>query len=275
MLHPGDPALLALELPSTSAAAGQQQRPDWDAAEWVAVDAVQPPAAASRKLPAEAATAAPPWHRYCWRKAFHVSPFMPMNQVYDWIFSEPAARISVFSRNLQLPGGHPLVAGDALASEKSSGMCPALPRFRPPQLDDGPCIFSTSVQLDRVPGAVTRLTLLWMVLVAFPLLTQRLQLWIHVEAFKLWKKGVQLHPHPTGATNAFTRAVGALAEGVIIPLFALLALLFTRGETKSAARQPLVAAEPRAGGTEAPHPASSPAASGRSSARRRSVSRRK
>lgn len=39
--------------------------------------------------------------RRCFDKAFHVSPFMPMTQRYDWTFSVPDARLSVAMLNLE------------------------------------------------------------------------------------------------------------------------------------------------------------------------------
>ena len=142
-------------------------------------------------------------------KSLHVSPFMPMDQAYDWIFSPPAEELRVFSRNLQLGG------------RGSSRLCPAVAAGGgAPRVDAGPCVFTTSLTLTRQPGPVTSWTLLWLLAVAFPLLTQRVQAWIHVEAYRLWAKGVPLYPHPTGATSALTRVVGALAEGVVLPLAA-------------------------------------------------------
>ena len=133
-----------------------------------------------------------------------------MNQDYDWIFSPFGAELRMFSRNLQLPAPAPGRGCPAAAAAKKS----------PPRVDSGPCGFTTSLALTRSPAPVTTWTLLWLLAVAFPLLTQRVQAWIHVEAYRLWSKGVPLYAHPTGATNAFTRAVGALAEGVVLPLSA-------------------------------------------------------
>jgi len=45
-------------------------------------------------------------HRYRFPKAFHVSPFMPMEQAYDWRFLEPGERLVVHMDNLE--GGRSL-----------------------------------------------------------------------------------------------------------------------------------------------------------------------
>ena len=206
VLAPGAHGVRALQLPMAADAA--TVRPTWEeeAGGWgpLAADAALTPPHA-------------PWLRFLWHKAFHVSPFMPMDQVYDWIFSPPGGQLRVFSRNLQLNSG---VGGG------SGSVCPVLnargtpPPPLPPRSDSGPSILTTSVSLTRDSGPVTTWVLLWLAIFAFPLLTQRVQAWIHVEAYRLWQKGVQLHPHPTGATNAFTRTVGAIAEGVVLPLTA-------------------------------------------------------
>ena len=55
-------------------------------------------------------------------------------------------------------------------------------------------------------------TLLWMLLWAYPVLTWRVQWWIHREAFALWWKGVAIVPYldPTEAARELDRAVSKL-----------------------------------------------------------------
>jgi DUF1365 family protein len=126
--------------------------------------------------------------RFRWLKTFHVSPFMEMRHVYDWVFSEPGETLLVQSQNSQAA--------------------------------DGLRMFTTQLRLLRVPGpeGTGRLTfggLAWAVFFAFPILTWRVQAWIHVEAFRLWWKGVPFVPHPTGASNGFTRLVSAVMTPVM------------------------------------------------------------
>jgi DUF1365 family protein len=45
--------------------------------------------------------AAEPWKYYRFRKDFHVSPFMDMNQHYDWRFLQPGDRIQVHMQNFE------------------------------------------------------------------------------------------------------------------------------------------------------------------------------
>jgi len=62
--------------------------------------------------------------------------------------------------------------------------------------------------LEREP--LTFVHLAFMIFIAFPFLTFRIQWWIHYEAFRLWWRGMELFPHPTGARNAFVDTVEAL-----------------------------------------------------------------
>jgi DUF1365 family protein len=77
----------------------------------------------------------------------------------------------------------------------------------------GATVFSTQLLLERAPA--TRARLAYLLLVAFPLLTFRIQWWIHYEAARLFVKGAALFPHPAGAQNACTRAVEAMLTPVV------------------------------------------------------------
>lgn len=128
---------------------------------------------------------------YRWEKDFHVSPFMDLEQTYHWAFAEPGEVLYTRSVNTRRKTGEKL--------------------------------FTTQLRLTRVPGAgtdgqTTALQIAWAIFVAFPLLTWRLQWWIHYEAVRLFRKGVGLYPHPTGASNTFTRSV----EGMVSLGFTLL-----------------------------------------------------
>jgi hypothetical protein len=120
--------------------------------------------------------------QYTFSKSFHVSPFMGLDHTYTWLFTEPGQTLVVQSQN----------------DRKS----------------DGARMFNAQLRMRRVDLSAAKL--LWVVLFAFPLLTWRLQWWIHYEAFWVWWKGVEFYPHPTGATNAFTRLVAALFTPVVL-----------------------------------------------------------
>lgn len=136
--------------------------------------------------------------RYRWHKEFHVSPFMALDQWYDWIFTEP---------------------GDTLLVQSGNS-------------EGGRRMFNTQLRLTR--HRLTLASMLWMLFWAFPFLTWRLQAWIHWEALRLWWKGVPLYDHPdptANANNAFTRTVAA----IFTPIAAIAAMVSGAGKAKKAA----------------------------------------
>jgi DUF1365 family protein len=92
-------------------------------------------------------------------KAFHVSPFMPMDIDYDWRFSTPGERLNVHMENFR--------AGDK--------------------------VFDATLALDRRPISSRTLTL---VLVRHPMMTLKVIAAIYFEALRLWLKKTPFHPHP-------------------------------------------------------------------------------
>ncbi len=107
--------------------------------------------------------------RFSFEKAFHVSPFMPMTQRYDWAFGTPGDRLAVRMRNSPL---------DRAATE------PAAPRDR---------AFDAVLSLRRLELTRASLTrVLW----RYPMLTSKVVGRIHYEALRLWLKRVPVHAHP-------------------------------------------------------------------------------
>lgn len=78
---------------------------------------------------------------------------------------------------------------------------------------DGERVFTVQLMLERAP--LTRAHLAYMLFWAFPFLTFRIQWWIHYEAFRLWWRGAELFPHPTGARNCFVDTVECLVLGIL------------------------------------------------------------
>lgn len=93
-------------------------------------------------------------------KRFHVSPFQPMDQTYDWRFGDPGRRLGVRMHNLK----------------------------------QDRIVFSASMSLVRRPLTATALA---GIVIRRPLQTAQVLARIYGEAARLWWKGAPFHPHPT------------------------------------------------------------------------------
>jgi DUF1365 family protein len=98
--------------------------------------------------------------RYTTPKQMHVSPFMPMQLEYDWIFTQPDSRLVAHM--------------NTFAQGKSS--------------------FDATLQLQRRPWKRSELH---KVLVQYPFMTLRVIGAIHWQALKLWIKGVPVYTLPS------------------------------------------------------------------------------
>jgi len=102
--------------------------------------------------------------RFSFDKQFHVSPFMPMEQHYDWSFGAPGAGLHVHMENFSL---------DADQEQRP--------------------LFDATLNLRRqemTAGAMAR------ALLRFPLSSLRVVALIHWQALKLLIKRVPVHTHP-------------------------------------------------------------------------------
>jgi DUF1365 family protein len=97
------------------------------------------------------------------QKAFHVSPFMPMDQHYSWRFTAPGQRIGIHMENFQSAGAK---------------------------------IFDATLTVARREISSASLA---MVLLRFPFSTLRVLLAIYWQAARLRMKRIVHHPHPVAA----------------------------------------------------------------------------
>ncbi len=92
-------------------------------------------------------------------KKMHVSPFMPMEVEYDWCFTEPEERVTVYMANSS----------------------------------NGKRMFDASINLKRTEISAGALA---SVLARFPLMTVKVVTAIYWQALKLWIKRCPVYPHP-------------------------------------------------------------------------------
>ena len=100
-------------------------------------------------------------------KRFHVSPFLGMDQTYEWFLSPPGARLAVHMKNRA----------------------------------DGQVVHDATLALRREPwtaGALAR------ALLRHPFLTGKFLAAIYWQALRLWLRRTRFHPHPRVATPEMT-----------------------------------------------------------------------
>ncbi len=97
------------------------------------------------------------------RKQFHVSPFQPMEQDYEWAIAVPGQRLAVHMQNRRA----------------------------------GTKVFDATLLLQRAPWTTGNLT---RALLRHPWMTAKVALGIYWHAFRLWWKRAPFHTHPQKRT---------------------------------------------------------------------------
>ncbi len=110
----------------------------------------------------------PGFKRFQFPKAFHVSPFMPMDIWYDWRFKEPGETLNVHFMNYF----------------------------------EGQKIFDATLTLARREITSHNLT---RVLLSYPPMTLKVVTMIHWQALRLWLKGAKFYLHPKKLKSNFIR----------------------------------------------------------------------
>lgn len=110
-------------------------------------------------LPADKAVQRGATRRFSDRKNMHVSPFMPMDINYDWCFTTPAQRLTIYMANQH----------------------------------KGKRVFDASLVLNRTEIATGSLA---RILATYPFMTAKVMAAIHWQALRLWLKGCPVYEHP-------------------------------------------------------------------------------
>jgi DUF1365 family protein len=105
--------------------------------------------------------------RFRFSKDFHVSPFMPMDLLYDWRFGAPRERLAIHTA---------LVSG----------------------ADGGKRVFDATLRLERAEISGAHLA---GALIGYPAMTAKVIIAIYWEALRLWLKRTPFHPHPQSSAR--------------------------------------------------------------------------
>lgn len=138
---------------------------------------------------------------YIFKKQFHVSPFMDMDYIYDWTFWHLTDRV-VVSATMKKPIQSPLIETDGTSkTSKTEEKEETVEHTNANTVK----YFNAFFDIERKSFHPFRLCYQ---LIRFPVYCMIIQVWIHIEAFKLFFKGVQFIPHPEGAETGASRIIG-------------------------------------------------------------------
>lgn len=125
------------------------------------------------------------WESRLWQapKAFHVSPFNPMEQEYRWQIKQPVEQLRV---HLEVHGEDPACDSSA-TPDTDIEVEKAITK-----------IFDASMMMKHEPFTSSSLRKQMMVT---PIMTAKVVIGIYWQALKLWIKGVRFHDHPESAAS--------------------------------------------------------------------------
>ena len=142
---------------------------------------------------------------YIFKKQFHVSPFMDMDFIYDWTFWHLTDRV-VVSASMKKPIQSPETESDTDETSRTEEKEEATNANANANTNTNTVkYFNAFFDIERKSFHPFRLCYQ---LIRFPVYCMIIQVWIHVEAFKLFFKGVQFIPHPDGAETGASRIIG-------------------------------------------------------------------
>ena len=130
---------------------------------------------------------------YIFKKTFHVSPFMDMDHMYDWTFWHLTKDRIVVSTTMKK------------SQRKTEG-------------NDETSLATIkyfNAFFDIYRSSFNPFHLCYQ-LVRFPVYCMIIQVWIHIEAFRLFLKGVEFIPHPKGAETT----ASVMISHAMTPFFA-------------------------------------------------------
>jgi DUF1365 family protein len=183
-------------------------------------------------------------HRYRWRKAFHVSPFMTMDYIYDWKFVITGKDcISVEAKMIrQCPttSNHDDTLSSSAATAAATtisdkGVINNEDNDKDDNESNSRLYFTAGFTIHRTTPITTNNNndpiyynnyyyycypiQLALIIIRYPMYCILIQLWIHYEAVQLLlRKNVQFIPHPLGSTTFFSTMI----EVGMIPIYAII-----------------------------------------------------
>ncbi len=154
--------------------------------------------------------------KYIFPKQFHVSPFMEMDYNYEWKFtnfsiqppatatqkeSDHTTDIASIPTSIHIINNLRPIA--VVASTKTNTL-PSSSNGHTNGLQ-----FSAVMHVHRYSMHPYRI-LYYMIM--YPMYCMIIQIWIHVQAFYLFSKGIAYQPHPLGSETSISRFIGRMME---------------------------------------------------------------